>query len=139
MKVLLDLYVDQGVLDVVFGQILAVQEIVVHIISGNGALGLLGAESIHHEVARYAVQPCRELAHIIVSALSDSCDSLDESLLKYIVGQIAVAYHLEYIAEQPLAIPHKQSIERQVVTVSVSRHQLLVGELCKIAHFLFYF
>ena len=122
-----DLVGDYDVFYCLLGQLLSVEHVNVLKVSRLEIFRFLLPIVVYYQVMRDSRYPGREFSVLGISALLDGRDSLDEGLLKDIVGHVLVFDYAEDIVENSVLVPFEEHVESVVVTLRISFDQILVG------------
>lgn len=129
-----DLLGDDKVFDGCFAEFFAIEDIDVVDVGALQVFGFLLTIIIDDEVVGYTRNPSEELSVFGVSALLNSKDSFNESLLENIVGDVFVFYNTNDVIKDSVFMSFEKGVKCFVVSRRVSFDQKIIGHACKFCH-----
>ena len=114
--------------DVIFDRAVAkfdiIEKIHFHFVIGNRVFIAFLTEVVDNQVMGDTGNPCLKLTVFGITALFDSHNHLDKSLLKDIIRQIFIAHHKIYIRIDTALVTVQQHIKGSIITLCIKDNQL---------------
>lgn len=116
-----------GMLDVLLLDAQRIYHVALGLVGDDGHL-VVATVVVDNEVVGDAHDPMDEFVFILVDALAERHDNLEECVLENVVGDIFVFDDRKNVAINLRLITRKQLLETGIITVLVTFNQLIVGE-----------